>query len=422
VSRRSSFLWARRGEVAGVSSGNGASGRMFGRETELGIRVAWALVASAVTITWAVAVAAQWKSLTSVCHRASSCTNFQMDEATAHLLAAHGIQPEVYGVYTALGLALVWAVWCGLGGLIVWRRPREVGAVVSAFFMVLFPLFEISFWFPSGNGSQLMGAVAFLALTMFYLLFPNGSFAPRWFRFVPIALIPLGLISNFLPWLLGPMLLVFFLSVSGSQIYRFRMVSSWKERQQTKWTVAGLLVSILLFVAVAVVPFSVDPKVGYSGTGYEVLTITLVPIVTTLIPLSVGAAIFRSGLWDIDRIINRALVYGVLSIALAVAYVGGVLGLEALFRLFIRGSAAPAIVVSTLAIAALFGPLRRRIQDAIDRRFYRARYDTARILSAFGDRLRQEVDLMNLTQDMTSVVQETLRPEHVSIWLSGEMS
>jgi len=345
-----------------------------------------------------------------------------MDTATAHLLAGHGIQPEVYGIYTAVVLALVWVVWCGLGGLIVWRRPRELGAVVSAFFMVLFPLFEISFWFPNGRTSQVMGTLAFVALIMFYLLFPNGSFAPSWFRFVPVAIIPLGAISNFVPWLLGPVLVVYFMSGVGSQIYRFRSVSSWRERQQTKWTVAGLVVSILLFVGVAVVPFSVDPNVGYSGAGYEVLTITLVPIVTTLIPLSVGAAIFLSGLWDIDRIINRALVYGILSIALGVAYVGGVLGLEALFRLFVRGSAAPAIVLSTVAIAALFGPLRRRIQDAIDRRFYRARYDTARILSGFGDRLRQEVDLTNLTQDLTSVVQETLRPEHVSIWLSRELS
>ena len=106
-----------------------------------------------------------------------------------------------------------------------------------------------------------------------------------------------------------------------------------------------------------------------------------------------------------------------LTIVLAGVYIGGVIGLQALFGAVIGNGSAPAIAISTLAIVALFGPMRRRIQLLIDRRFYRSRYDAARTVAAFGERLRDQVDLDHLSKDLTSVVHETLRPEHVSLWL-----
>jgi hypothetical protein len=138
-----------------------------------------------------------------------------------------------------------------------------------------------------------------------------------------------------------------------------------------------------------------------------------------LIPLSIGFSILRYRLYDIDLLINRTLVYGTLTVLLTLIYVGLVISLQAFVSL-LTGQVSPSpviIVASTLAIAALFQPLRHRIQRIIDRRFYRSKYDAARTLAAFSATLRQEVDLDQLREHLITVVQETMQPAHVSLWL-----
>ncbi len=137
------------------------------------------------------------------------------------------------------------------------------------------------------------------------------------------------------------------------------------------------------------------------------------------IPVATGIAILKYRLYDIDVIINRTLVYGSLSATLLLVYVGGVATTEAIFRALTGQDKQPqlAIVISTLVIAALFAPLRRRIQGFIDRSFYRKKYDAAKTLEAFSAKLRQETDLDALSDDVTSVVRETMQPTHVSLWL-----
>jgi hypothetical protein len=137
----------------------------------------------------------------------------------------------------------------------------------------------------------------------------------------------------------------------------------------------------------------------------------------TLVPLSIGVAILRSRLYDIDVVINRALVYGSLTITLVLAYLGGVVALQYAFRALTGSNSQLAIVASTLIIAAIFNPLRRRVQAFVDRRFYRRKYDAVQILRAFGARLRNETDLDTLSSDLVGVARETVQPAHVSLWL-----
>jgi hypothetical protein len=149
--------------------------------------------------------------------------------------------------------------------------------------------------------------------------------------------------------------------------------------------------------------------------------IALISIGLLGVPIFTGVAITRYRLYEIDIVINRTLVYGALTAALVAVYFGGVATLQALFRALTGQQSILAVVASTLLIAALFNPLRRRIKAFIDRRFYRRKYDAAKTLEAVSARLRDETDLQALNGDITRVVRETMQPSHVSLWLRPEL-
>lgn len=184
-------------------------------------------------------------------------------------------------------------------------------------------------------------------------------------------------------------------------VVRFRR-SRGIERQQMKW---------FLYAAAPILLFPVlDHLPGpLSGVVFGVVLIGM--------PTAIGIAVLKYRLYDIDVIINRTLVYGVLTASLAVVYLGGVVLLQALFRTLTGQESQFAVVASTLAIAALFGPLRRRVQELIDRRFYRRKYDAAKTLEDFSTRLRDETDLDWLEDNLVGVVRESMQPTHVSLWL-----
>ena len=180
------------------------------------------------------------------------------------------------------------------------------------------------------------------------------------------------------------------------------------ERQQIKWLA---YFAILMFVGFAFV------GAGWWSGSWSLWGELLSIAAFNCLPVGVGIAILKYRLYDIDLLINRTLVYGALTGILALVYLGGVVALQALFRYLTGQGSQLAIVASTLAIAALFGPLRRRIQAFIDRRFYRRKYDATKTLQAFSAKLRDETDLDALRADLVGVVGETMQPAHVSLWL-----
>jgi hypothetical protein len=184
------------------------------------------------------------------------------------------------------------------------------------------------------------------------------------------------------------------------------------ERQQIKWLAYGGALVVGSVFASGVISTIWSADVG----------IALISLGLLGVPIFTGVAIARYRLYEIDIVINRTLVYGALTAALVAVYFGGVATLQALLRALTGQEQQPqlAIVVSTLVIAALFNPLRGRIQAFIDRRFYRKKYDAAKTLEAFSARLREETDLQALNGELTRVVRETMQPAHVSLWLRSE--
>jgi hypothetical protein len=201
------------------------------------------------------------------------------------------------------------------------------------------------------------------------------------------------------------------LLAAASLFARMRRASA-VERQQIKWFAYAAAVMALFLVAA-----NASRVLGEPGTTIEAVSFVLFVLVFSGIPVSMGVAILRYRLYDIDLIINRTLVYALLSAVLVLVYLGCVVALQYAFRALTGGDSQLAIVASTLAIAALFNPLRRRVQRFVDRRFYRKKYDAAGTLEAFGARLRDETDLDSLTRDLVSVVRETVQPEHASLWM-----
>jgi len=183
------------------------------------------------------------------------------------------------------------------------------------------------------------------------------------------------------------------------------------ERQQIKWFASAAALA-LVFI------FVVEGRLVRAESGpLEVIVALSGLLVVPTIPIATGIAILRHRLYDIDTIINRALVYGTLTASLALFYLGSVVGLQYVFRVLTGGGSQLVIVASTLAIAALFSPLRRRIQSFVDRGFYRQKYDAAQVMAAFSSKLRDETDLERLNGDLVDVVRETVHPTHVSLWL-----
>jgi hypothetical protein len=284
------------------------------------------------------------------------------------------------------------------------------------------------------------------------LLFPDGKLPSRrwrpfaWFAGVVILLEsvivfltpgpldglgdarnPFGLdgypLLEVLGWGFLLMLPLCMLASASSLVLRFRR-SGGEERQQIKWIAfaASFMGSVyLLIMSAGLINWLISAPGVESDLGTQTLWGALLEDVMLLsfaaIPVAIGFAILRYRLYDIDAIINRTLVYGSLTVMLVLVYLGAVISFQYAFRAVTGQESTLAVVASTLAIAALFGPLRRRVQAFVDRRFYRRKYDARKTLDAFSAKLRDETDLEALNSELVGVVRETVQPAHASLWL-----
>lgn len=364
--------------------------------------------------------------------------------AAGYVVTSWSFTPDASG-FVFLPFALV-------GALILWRKPRNViGWLLSttalsaglgsfaqqyALYGIVtaggpFPLVGLAAWLASWVWGVLLGSLLLLTF-----LFPTGRpVTPGW---TPVVAICVGLISintvvsafspstafalswrGFHPELTNPLgfealrsiqealresgwALLLLLGIAFvSVIARFRRASGI-ESQQMKWGLGGFGVFLL----------SLAVGRALTGSAYDVAA----AIAVGAIPSSIGIAVLRHRLYDIDLLINRTLVYGATSGAIALTFFAGIVALQTLLRPLTAGSEL-AVAASTLASFALFQPLRRRVQAAVDRRFDRSRYDAARSVEVFADRLRDQVDLAALRSDLLAAVRETMAPVHASLWL-----
>lgn len=280
-----------------------------------------------------------------------------------------------------------------------------------------------------GNMFQALGVGCAI---FFFYLFPNGRFVPHWTRYLGLTWIAWALV-----WVLFPssgfnfsqpfampfvsFLLLFTWWVSGlfAQVYRYRKVSNPIERQQTKWIVYGVALAVIgygIYGLLQSLVFVRNPS-SIGSAIFQLIGVPIFLLCVFLVPLTFTFSILRYRLWDIDVIIRKTLVYGGLTATLIVIYIAIVVLLQSLVTAVGGQQSVVITAISTLAIAALFNPLRRRIQTDIDRRFYRKRYDADQIVAAFNAGLRDQVNLEQFCNRLLVVVEESLQPDSVNLWL-----
>src|SRR5215211_1772151 len=374
----------------------------------------------------------------SVCTAASEvCSEQGVDQPTpegVRALQDAGLSVRTYALLNVVVDKVFQLVWLVVGVLIFWRRSDDRMALLVSIFLVSFGPVTVDTtdaealissqpaWLLTVRAVDIVGNIC---AVLFFLLFPSGRFAPRWTRWLAVAFSAFQ-VSNILfpelysrsPALEMVSLLVFLgivVSLVWSQTYSYRRFSSPVQRRQTKWVVFGTTLAVA-----GTFPFQlpVDLSLVDGDTPLRLLLLrTGFSLSFLLVPFSISIAVLRSHLFDIDVLINRTLVYGSLTAMLIGLYLGGILVLQRLFIVLTGEESTLAVVASTLVIAALFNPLRRRTQSFIDRRFYRNKYDARKTLDEFSATLRDETDLDALSDDLVGVVNETMQPAHVSLWL-----
>jgi hypothetical protein len=372
---------------------------------------------------------------------ASPCSPLQLTPEQAQVLRASlSLSLDAYALCVLAFQVASSLIWVGVG-IAMWQRFDRVIVVILAVqglcqgiinpnafaengLVDVLARAQSSWLFPA----MLLQVLGQVLLLLVFTLFPTGRFVPRWTRWVAggwVVIEAAFLAAQSSPALraslprFNALFLPIILLSAIALTHRYRHVSTVVEQQQIKWIVVGFVASNALeIMLVAAQPIVAPPSHSdslYAPAAYLILLLgfSVLPATTYVI------AVLRYRLYDIDFIIRRTLVYGTLTASLAAVYFAVVVGTQTVVGAVAPGATqSPVIIVaSTLLIALLFTPLRHILQAGVDRRFYRTKYDAERVLEAFGATLRAETDLEVLTARLVSVVEETMQPEHVSIWL-----
>ena len=401
-------------------------------------RLAWVAVTVTVLAIVIFSVPSSLEHYRSVCTATSEvCSERALGQPTpdgVRALQNVGLSVRTYALLNVAVDKVADFVWIAVGALIFLRRSDDRMALLVSLFLATFGPIMIdstdadtllaaqpAWWLPV-RGMQIVGSVC---SALFFFLFPGGRFVPHWTLWLAVAFSAFDVSRTLFPdlysrspaleWISYMVFLGTVVSVTWSLVYRYRRVSSAEQRRQTRWVVFGVALAI---AGSFVFQMPVDLQLVGADTPFGLLLFNIgFTLSFLLIPLSVGVAVLRSHLFDIDVLINRALVYGLLTAMLVGLYFGGIVVLQRGFVALTGEKYTLAVVVSTLVIAAVFNPLRRRTQSLIDRRFYRSKYDARKTLEAFSATLRDETDLGALSDDLVAVVTETMQPAHVSLWL-----
>ncbi len=347
------------------------------------------------------------------------------------ILSRTGLSYNWWIQYNLLASIFTAAAFCMVGGFIFLRRAGGGFGLLVAVTLVLFgtvpgyPVVALRWAYPAL--ARVLEPLSVYAWPLFFLmfyLFPDGRFVPRWTRWAAITMMALftAIIFGYgsktppAPYILATLLLI--VIGVGSQVYRYRNVADGIQRQQTKWVLLAIIVTVC-FLVILTLPLAWSGALEPDSPLAPLLLwlIAAANLITGLLPLSIGLAILRYRLFDIDVIIRRTLVYSVLTILLGLVFFGGITLLQWLFTSISNQQSTISIVLSTLAIAALFNPLRKQIQEFVDRRFYRRKYNAEQALASFSALAREEVDLEEISGRLLEVVEETVQPESVSLWL-----
>ncbi|MEZ4592994.1 MAG: hypothetical protein R3D55_17895 [Chloroflexota bacterium] len=355
----------------------------------------------------------------------NDCNGAALTPAEVSVWTSWGLSLESYGVFTLSGATFTFLVYTVLAGLLLWQQRQSwLGLMISlALIVIPFAMFAGSRDFGAIHPNLGWPAVvAYIVgngiMLLFLYLVPNGRFSPRW-AYIPLLATFLLLFGPLEVPLVSAATVGLVLFGGSLQLYRYLHEANAVERQQTKWIIFGVVIFVTAIIAWVLVFGRALPipdgqprmiAILISGIYQDFFAIPFLPIAITI-------AILRYRLWGIDVLIRRMLVYLLLSGLLALVYFGTVILLQSVFGAFMDAQSPVVIVLSTLLIAALFTPLRRRVQTFIDRRFYRQKYDAQQVLARFAQTARDEVAVDALQAELVGVVQETMQPAQISIWL-----
>ena len=405
-------------------------------------RVAWIVLAALAVGLFVRGIPAEFALLHIPCPTVR-CPTGQLSPSGVHALEGLGLSVDSFAAYSVAMDVLFAAVCTAVALLIFWRRSDDRMGLLVSLALLTFGTATFVFtmealaarhpaWEIPTSFLHFLGAASF---GLFLYLFPDGRFVPSWTRWVVLVWIVWQLPRYFFPtWYLNPNPYTWHALINTavwlgalstaifSQGFRYRRAASSVQRQQIKWVVFGISVALAVFLGISLLLgiFASEPTSPGALLAYLVGNTFIGYLAILLIPISIGIAVLRYHLFDIDVIINRTLVYVTLTVILAAFYEGAIVTLQHLFRVLTGQESEVAAVASTLAIAAMFEPLRRRIQDLVDRAFYRRKYDAAKTLEALGAKLREETDLDALRDDVVGVARNTMQPAHVSLWLRSD--